>query len=91
MPPDMDNMDVSGNGGPPDMNGGDHNGGGPGGMPGEETNGADEEGTEASQTVAAGTSLTEFGSDTWAALGVSVIAIIAGICVAVLYKRKWKR
>ena len=90
MPPDMGNMDVSGNDGPPDMNGGDHSGG-PGDMQGDGADGTDEEGTEAAQAVIAGTSLTEFSSDTWTALAASIVAIIAGICLAVFYKRKWRK
>ncbi|MBQ9360904.1 MAG: carbohydrate-binding domain-containing protein [Lachnospiraceae bacterium] len=84
-------MERGGHGGPPDMNSSQGITGGPGDMPGDETDGADEEGTEAAQAAVSGTTLTEFGSDTWTALGTSVAAIIAGICVAVIYKRRWKR
>lgn len=72
---------------PPGMDASGNNGN----MPGDETDGADEEGTETAQAAVSGASLTEFDPDTCSALGASVIAIIAGICVAVFYKRKWRR
>ena len=101
MPPGMDvsgnggmqmppGMDVSGNGGmqmPPgmDVSG---NGGMPGGGPMDESDMQDDNADTEETSAVTGTLITDFGSDTWASLAGSVIAIILGIGVALVFKRR---
>ncbi|MBO5551976.1 MAG: hypothetical protein J5966_08455 [Lachnospiraceae bacterium] len=92
MPPGMEG--VSGNGSgqfPPGMADVSGNGGMPGGVPMGESGMADDNEDTEELPVVTGTLITEFGPDTWAALAGSVAAIIIGIGIALLFKRRHRR
>nr|MCR5775758.1 carbohydrate-binding domain-containing protein [Lachnospiraceae bacterium] len=83
---------MPGGGGPGMSGNGMPGGGGPGmsgnGMPGEAETSGEGEAEETSVPAAAGTALSEFGSDTWLYIFISVIVIVAGIGFAYIYKRR---
>ena len=88
MPP---GMDVSGNGmmhGPRGMGGVSGNAGMPGGGQMGEGGMQDTSGDLEEIPMVTGTPVTDFGSDTWAALASSAAAIILGIGIALRYKRR---
>ncbi|MBR1523276.1 MAG: carbohydrate-binding domain-containing protein [Lachnospiraceae bacterium] len=82
MPPGMDG---SGNGNMQMLSG---NGGMPGGERMGESEAAEEDEDASEAFVVAGQSLSEFDSDTWAALAASIAALAAGIGIALWYKRR---
>ena len=60
----------------------------PGGGPMDESDMKDDNADTEETSAVTGTLITDFGSDTWASLAGSVIAIILGIGVALLFKRR---